>query len=175
MSSDRTKLRGEPLTDLERMCIGAKARGKRNGEIGALLKIGPRIVAENLLRARHKLGATTLEGAISQYTEAQVLRSIVAGLDRITDLDQIPSWREMLNRMVESSDPRPVLECVHGQHMVRESCEECLYVMPGGHDFEPVKFRHAPTNKAMERCTRCRRTRSSHGRVGEKKRRMEQK
>lgn len=139
-----------------------KSKGLRNAEIGRQMDLHPRRVVENLLRARHKLGASTLEQAIALFAEARTLRGVAHGFDQVESLEQLPPWQERLRSIAEEIDPRSEVDCVHGLHIIKQPCEDCLYEKPGKHAYDGVEVRHPVHGQVVRPCRRCRRNRSSH-------------
>jgi DNA-binding CsgD family transcriptional regulator len=162
VSNSREALKGQPLTAAEREALALKCKGFEAREIAEIARREHRNVQEILLRARYKLGAESVGGAVAVFTEAQVLRAIVRGIDGVQTLEQLRAWQTLLAAKADALDlPTPEPMCNHGKHMVREVCEECEQEGTK-HKPEPVRYIHPWNGQPMVRCTRCRRYPSNH-------------
>jgi hypothetical protein len=142
--------------------MALKCKGFEAREIAQIARREHRNVQEILLRARHKLGAESVGGAVALFTEAQVLRAIVRGIDGIETVEQLRNWQRLLAAKADALD-LPTFEpmCDHGKHMVREVCEDCSREGTQ-HEPTPVEYVHPWNGQPMRRCTRCRRYPANH-------------
>lgn len=153
-----------PLSDMERSCIKMRSRGRTTQEIQAILCISRRSVTDYLQRATLKLGARTLEEAVSIFTQAQVLRSIADSIHRLGDMDDVAAWQEGLRRYAEDLDRTTQPDCLHGRQLIEQFCQQCLDTKPGSHHYKPVRLFNAATARPAYRCFVCGRPKKAHGR-----------